>query len=104
MIFPSVAENCPLVVLEAMGCGTPVIAFNTGGMPELVDYLKTGYVAEYKNSDDLAIGIELFLRDDVLRAKAGILTRERVEDKFTLDQQVDNYLRLYAQILDKKAN
>jgi glycosyltransferase involved in cell wall biosynthesis len=103
LIFPSIAENCPLVVLEVMGCGTPVIAFNTGGVPELVDHLKTGYVAEYKNSDDLANGVELFLSDDSLRENAGILARKRVEDKFTLKQQVDNYLRLYAQILDKKS-
>ena len=101
LIFPSIAENCPLVVLEAMACGTPVIAFNTGGVPELVDHMKTGYVAEYKNSDDLATGVERFLSDDVLRAKAGILARQRVEDKFTLDQQVDNYLMLYAHILDR---
>lgn len=100
LIFPSIAENCPLVVLEAMACGTPVIAFNTGGVPELVDHMKTGYIAEYKNADDLANGIELFLSDDNLREKAGILARKRVEDKFTLNQQVENYLKLYAQMLD----
>ena len=84
-----------------MACGTPVIAFNTGGVPELVEHSKTGYVAEYKNSADLADGVELFLNDEVLRAKAGILARERVEDKFTLKQQVGNYLKLYAQMLDR---
>ena len=67
----------------------------------MVEHLKTGYVAEYKNSDDLANGVELFLSDDVLSAKAGILARESVKDKFTLDQKVENYLRLYSQMLDK---
>jgi glycosyltransferase involved in cell wall biosynthesis len=95
-----VAENCPLVVLGAMACGTPVIAFNTGGVPELVAHMKTRYVAEYKNSADLANGVDLFLCDDVLRKKAGILAREKIGDNFTLKQQVDNYLNLYAQILD----
>jgi glycosyltransferase involved in cell wall biosynthesis len=99
LLYPTLADNCPLVVLEAMACGTPVIAFNTGGVPELVEHMKTGYVAEHKNIDDLANGVELFLGDDVLRAKAGILARQRVVDKFTLDQQVDNYLKLYAQIV-----
>ena len=84
-----------------MACGTPVIAFNTGGVPEQVEHMKTGYIAEYKNLDDLANGIERFLRDDVLSAKAGILARQRVKDTFTLNQQVDNYLKLYAQILDR---
>jgi hypothetical protein len=49
----------------------------------------------------LANGVDLFLRDDNLRENAGILVRERVEAKFTLDQQVDNYLELYARMLDK---
>ena len=63
--------------------------------------MKTGYITEYKNPADLANGVELFLRDDALRAKAGILARQRVVDTFTLDQQVDNYLGLYSQMLDK---
>lgn len=102
LIFSSAAENCPLTVLEAMACELPVIVFNTGGVPELIDHMKTGYVAEYKNSDDLKNGVELFLRDDNLREKAGILARKKVEDCFTLDQQGENYLKLYIQILDKK--
>lgn len=81
-----------------MACGTPVIAFNTGGVPELVAHMKTGCVVEYKNLDDLANGVELFLNDDGLREKAGILARQKIEDKFTLDQQVDNYLKLYSQM------
>ena len=101
LLYPTLADNCPLVVLEAMACGLPVIAFNTGGVPELVDHMKTGYIAEYKNSEDLANGVELFLSDDDLRAKAVILARQRVEDKFRLNQQVDNYLKLYAQIMDR---
>ena len=101
LLYPTLADNCPLVVLEAMACGTPVIAFNTGGVPELVEHMKTGYIAEYKNLDDFANGIERFLGDDDLSEKARILARQRVEDKFTLDQQVDNYLKLYDQMLDK---
>ena len=63
--------------------------------------MKTGYIVEYKNSYDLAKGVELFLSDDDLREKAGILAREKVEDNFTLNQQVDRYLKLYSQMLDK---
>lgn len=46
--------------------------------------MKTGYIAEYKNSADLADGVELFLSDYVLRAKAGILASKKVEDDFML--------------------
>ncbi len=72
-----------------MACGTPVIAFNTGGVPERVEHMKAGYVAEYKNPADLANGVELFLRDDSLRAKAGIWARQKAEAKFTLKQQAE---------------
>jgi glycosyltransferase involved in cell wall biosynthesis len=84
-----------------MACDASVIAFDIGGVPELVEHMKTGYVAEYKNPDDLATGVERFLSDDSLRENTGILARQRVEDTFTQDQQVDTYLELYAQMLDK---
>ena len=89
LLYPALADNCPMVVLDAMASGFFVIAFNTGGVRELLEHLKTGYVAEYKNSDDLANGVELFLNDDALREKAGILAREKVENKFTLKQQTE---------------
>jgi glycosyltransferase involved in cell wall biosynthesis len=63
--------------------------------------MKTGYIAEYKNPDDLANGVDLFLSDDNLREKAGILARKKIEDNFTPTRQVENYLKLYAQMLDK---
>ncbi|MBI2057839.1 MAG: glycosyltransferase, partial [Candidatus Yanofskybacteria bacterium] len=43
-LFPSTADNCPLVVLEVEACGLPVVSFATGGIPELVDHRKTGYI------------------------------------------------------------
>jgi len=100
-LYPTLADNCPLVVLEAMACGTPVISFNTGGVPELVDHMKTGYIAEYKNSEDLTKGLNLFLSDDNLRENAGILARKKVEDKFTLDKMIDAYIKLYYSMIKK---
>ena len=98
-LYPSVADNCPLIVLEALACGLPVITFNTGGIPELVAHLKTGYIAEYKNVEDLAKGAELFLNDRDLREKAGILARKKVKESFTLDHQTDEYLKLCRKII-----
>lgn len=54
---PSKQENYSGSVLEALACGTPVVAFDIGGMAEIIDHLKTGYIAEYENTDQLREGI-----------------------------------------------
>lgn len=97
-IYPSIADNCPLAVLEAMACGTPVITFNTGGIPELVSHMQTGYVAKYKDKKDFIKGTRLFLRDTHLRKRAGIEGRRRVEATFTLSRMAENYLELYREM------
>ncbi len=62
LLYPSVADNCPLVVLEAMACGLSVVSFNTGGIPELVEHKINGYIARYKDVDDLKSGLEYLLK------------------------------------------
>ena len=56
-ITPSLQENLPNTIMEAMSSGTPCVGFNIGGIPEMIDHKLTGYVAEYKSSEDLAKGI-----------------------------------------------
>lgn len=101
-LYPSLADNCPLVVLESMACGTPVIAFETGGIPELLTNMRTGYIARYKDVDDFVKGIKLFLDNVELRAKAGLSARKDVEKHFTLDKMVMLYEELYHIIKGKR--
>lgn len=56
-VVPSLEDNLPNTIMEAMACGVPCAGFNTGGIPEMIDHKKNGYVAEYRNSDDLAKGM-----------------------------------------------
>ncbi len=56
-VTPSLQENLPNTIMEAMSCGTPCVGFNTGGIPEMINHKENGYVAEYKNSTDLAKGM-----------------------------------------------
>ena len=56
-VLPSLEDNLPNTIMEAMACGVPCVGFNTGGIPEMIDHQKNGYVAEYKNPDGLARGI-----------------------------------------------
>ena len=56
-ILPSLSENLPNTIMEAMACGTPCVGFKVGGIPEEIDHKRNGYVAAYRDSDDLARGI-----------------------------------------------
>ena len=62
-VLPSLSENLPNTIMEAMACGVPCVAFKVGGIPEEIDHLKNGYVASYRDADDLAKGIQWVLQE-----------------------------------------
>ena len=60
-VLPSLSENLPNTIMEAMACGLPCVGFRVGGIPEEIDHKRNGYVAEYRNASDLAHGIRWVL-------------------------------------------
>ena len=56
-VTPSLQENLPNTIMEAMSCGIPCVGFCIGGIPEMIDHLHNGYVARYRSAEDLANGI-----------------------------------------------
>lgn len=56
-VSPTLAENFSQTLLENVMCQTPVVGFNVGGVPEIIEHKKNGYLAEYKSAEDLANGI-----------------------------------------------
>lgn len=62
-VTPSLEENLPTTIMEAMACGVPCVGFQTGGIPEMIDHLHNGYVAEYKSAEDFANGIHWTLSE-----------------------------------------
>ena len=62
-VTPSLEENLPNTIMEAMACGVPCVGFNVGGIPEMIDHLHNGYVAEYKSAEDFANGIHWTLTE-----------------------------------------
>ena len=103
LLYPSIADNCPLVVLEAMACGLPVVSFNTGGIPELVEHKVNGYIAKYKDTGDLKNGIEYLLnlpnRESEQMRQYSI---EKIKTGFTVEKMTDQYIELYFKILKRK--
>ena len=67
-VIPSLQDNLPNTIAEAMSCGTPCVGFNVGGIPEMIDHQQNGYVAKYKDVTDLTEGIRYVLTHDMREA------------------------------------
>lgn len=97
-LFPSLADNLPNAVLESLACGTPVSAFEVGGVPEALADGDAGELAPAGDTGALADGLGVLLRDDVYRKEKGARGREHVEQTHTLSQQAQRFEALYADI------
>jgi glycosyltransferase involved in cell wall biosynthesis len=96
-ITPSLEDNLPNTVMESLACATPVIAFTTGGIPDMVSHLKNGYLAKYQNAEDLANGIEWLYhrpnKEEVQKeARLSVLTH--FSEKVIAQKHIDLYEHL----------
>jgi glycosyltransferase involved in cell wall biosynthesis len=97
-LCPSRAEMHPLVILESMASGTPVVAFNIGGNPDVVRHRLTGYLSEAENTEDFANGIVEMIEDDPLRTSCAVEGRNLIESEFSAQIQIEQYIQLYSQL------
>ncbi|MDJ1500292.1 glycosyltransferase family 4 protein [Xanthocytophaga agilis] len=97
-IAPSLEDNLPNTLVESLACGTPTVAFNIGGIPDIIDHQQNGYLATPFKPASLAEGIKWILKSpdkQLLREAA----RQKAEYSFSLDSQTKHYQRLYESIL-----
>jgi glycosyltransferase involved in cell wall biosynthesis len=93
-VLPSLEDNLPNTVMESMACGTPVVAFNTGGIPEMIDHKTNGYLADYKSTDDLKAGI-LYALGHLCTDDCKHLVSQKVRTQFNQSLIATNYLNVY---------
>ena len=99
---PAFQENgVANVYVEAMACGCPVIAGNTGGATEAVEDGKTGFLVPPGNVESVANAIDMVLGDDDLRTRMGAAARERVEDYFAQDKYIQRVLDAYEKTIGR---
>lgn len=63
-VTPSLQDNLPNTIVEAMSCGIPCVGFNVGGIPEMINHMQNGYVAKYQDAEDFANGIYWCMQSD----------------------------------------
>ena len=97
-VLPSLSENLPNTIMEAMACGVPCVGYKVGGIPEEIDHKRNGYVAEYRDSDDLARGIRWILSE----ADYDQLSQEavrKVAHSYSQQSVAISYLDVYHQAM-----
>jgi colanic acid/amylovoran biosynthesis glycosyltransferase len=93
------AEGFGMVVAEAQAMGKPVVAFRSGGIPEIVDHGVTGFLAEERDYKTLAEYLLVVLQDEELKKRFGFAGRERMLRMFDLQQCTRKLQKIYASVL-----
>ena len=100
LLFPSMADNCPLVLLESMACGTPAAAFDSGGIREIIDHESDGWLAVQGDTAALVRGIQIAMENETVRCGWSRNAREKMLKKFNEETFLKSHLSLYEALLN----
>lgn len=99
MMVPSRQDNLPNTAVEAHACGVPVAAFNIGGLPDIVEHQKSGWLAQAFDTDNLANGVSWILGDQARWIELSKTARNIALEKFSARLVTEQYMQIYKQAL-----
>jgi len=102
-ILPSLEDNLPNTILESLSCQTPIIAFDTGGIRDIVSK-ENGILVEKSNTSSLSNAILELVNDKKLREEKGKRGRELIVKNYQIETQAKRYLELYQELIKTKYN
>jgi glycosyltransferase involved in cell wall biosynthesis len=100
-VLPSLSENLPNTIMEALACGVPCVGFNVGGIPEMIEHQRNGYVARLKDADDLAQGLHWVLAEADPKALAEQAVA-KVHTAYSQRSVAMKYIEVYNQAIALK--
>jgi glycosyltransferase involved in cell wall biosynthesis len=103
LALPSLEDNCPMAVLEAMAAGVPVVAAKVGGVPDLIEEGRTGFFCDPQDAASMARAIERVLLDPLAAAKVARQARQLARGRFHPTVIARRHLGIYQEVLSRAA-
>ena len=103
LALPSLEDNCPMVVLEAMAAGVPIVASHVGGLPELIEASKTGIFCDPTNPASIAAAIEKVLTNPSAAAEMAQRAKQRARERFHPKTVAKRHLDVYRELLEHRS-
>jgi glycosyltransferase involved in cell wall biosynthesis len=102
LVLPSLEDNCPMVVLEAMAAGVPVVAARVGGVPDLIDEGETGFFCDPQDAVSMRAGLEKVLESPSAAAEMARRANARARERFHPKVVADRHVEIYREVLGAK--
>ena len=99
-VITSLEDNLPNTVMESIACGLPVLSFDTGGIPQMVQHLQSGYIAKYKSVEDICEGLGVLLHSSDLNLMSQY-ARNYCLENFSEEVIAKKYTETYERLLGR---